>query len=90
MQKPRRNGRRVINECDPLYLWRNFLEYLHPLADQCEFVALEASHVASSSCKALDEATTDRVEDDYEHYRDGLGLLQECVQHFRLQVDSST
>src|SRR5262245_34696336 len=81
MQKSRRNGRRVIEERDPLYLWRNLIEYLHPLADHCEFVALEASHVASRSCKALDEATADGVEDDCEHDRDGSGLLQKCSHH---------
>ena len=75
-QKSRRSGRRVMNERDPLYLRRNLLEQLHPLADHREFEILEARHVASRLCKALDEAVADGIDNDREHDRDRVRLLQ--------------
>jgi hypothetical protein len=65
-------------ECDPFHIRRDLREHLQPLADHCEFVILEASHVASRPRQARDEAAADGIDDNREHDGDGVRLLQEC------------
>src|ERR1700676_132951 len=74
---------RIEHHTNPRHARRNLLEQFQPLLDQRCFKIDKAGDVATRTRQAFDKTAADRIGDDYEDKRDGLGLAMQRGSHRR-------